>query len=61
MLKLKWGEIPLGSMVFLPDGKPQMVIARSKKSISVLDMYDNKLVRHRHSSIASVSFKREDI
>lgn len=57
MLKIKWGEIPLGTLVYT-SGKPQLVISHTGKSVSVLDMYHNKVVRRKCSSVANVSYKQ---
>jgi len=57
MTKLKWGEIPIGSFVIGSDGRAQLVLSKTGKSVSMLDMYHNRVVRRKSSTIANVTFK----
>jgi hypothetical protein len=62
MIKLKWGEIPLGSVVYDANSNhPQAVVSTTRKSVSVLDLYHNRLTRKRASTHANVVFKQASV
>lgn len=57
MQKLKWGEIPLGTMVMTNDGDvPMLVLSRTSNSVSLLDLYNNRVARRKASTQANVTF-----
>jgi len=57
MNQLKWGEIPIGSVVYNRKHRPQIVFKKTDKSVCVLDMYHNKVMRHGANKIVNVLFK----
>ena len=61
MIKLQWGEIPLGTMVYAYGRLPMLVLSRTGKSVSLLDLYSNRLTRRKASTQACVTFKHEGI
>lgn len=60
MNNLKWGEVPIGSLI-LHESRSMLVISRTGKSVSLLDMYHNKVVRRKVSARVNVSFTRSSI
>ena len=62
MIKLKWGEIPIGSVVFDANTThPHAVVSAQHKSVSVLNLYTNRITKRRASTQAHVEFRLKNI
>lgn len=60
MQKVKWGDLPLGAIVFV-NGHPHHIVDISKRGVCVLDLYHNRLTRRRASTQANVVLKQASV